>query len=312
MSNPLFVPQILDYAQFKDLEIVNAISQGWQNRWTYIKTGTTEAKIKVFTTPSMQFSWITYDNAIMIESSPPLGTVQLSFVITQDICNINHQKIQGNELYIVESGEESNYLANNVNEIFTIVFEKSFFHTIFYRYFGKNLQEICTNNKVLLQESECNLFFQKINDIFYFIKNTQQKLSNEYFFAIEEDIINYLFSLITTTESYYKKDKGYVKKARELLEENIDNIYTITELVEEFNISTRALQYNFQKELGITPKQYLQDLRLNAIRKELLTQDSEKIKISEIISKYGYFHPSHFTKIYKSFFSETPTQTLHK
>ena len=311
MTN-LFVPQILDYTQFRDLEIVNAISQGWQNRWTYLKKGTTEAKIKVFSTPRMQFSWITYDNAIMINSSPPIGSVQLSFVITQDLCNINHQKIEGNELYIVESGNESDYLANSANEIFTIVFEKSFFHKIFYQYFGKNLQDISINNRVPLHKLECNLFFQKINNIFHFIKDTKQELSNEYFFAIEEDIIDHLFSLIITTESYYTKEKGYVKKARKILEENIDNIYTITELVEEFNISTRALQYNFQKELGITPKQYLQDLRLNAIRKELLTQNSEKISISEIISKYGYFHPSHFTQTYKLFFGETPTQTLRK
>ncbi len=312
MSNPLFVPQILDYAQFRDLEIVNAISQGWQNRWTYLKKGTTEAKIKVFTTPRMQFSWITYNNAIMINSSPPFGSVQLSFVITQDLCNINHQKIEGNELYIVESGDESDYLANSANEIFTIVFEKSFFHKIFYQYFGKNLQEISVNNRVPLRELECNMFFQKINDIFRFITDTKQELSDEYFFTIEEDTIEHLFSLIITTEGYYTKDKGYVKKARKILEENIDNIYTITELVEEFNISTRALQYSFQKELGITPKQYLQDLRLNAIRKELLTLNSDKTSIAEIISKYAYFHPSHFTQKYKSFFGETPTQTLHK
>jgi len=310
MKNQLFVSQVLSFDKFKNLELVNKISQGWQNKWIYIKKGTTEAKIKVFTTPRMQFSWITYDNAIMIKSSPPLGSVQLSFVITQDLCNINHQKIEGNELYIVESGDESDYLANSANEIFTIVFEKSFFHKIFYYYFGKNLQEICTNNRVLLQELECNLFFQKINNIFHFIKNTKKELSNEYFFAIEEDIIDHLFSLIITTESYYTKEKGYVKKARKILEENIDNIYTITKLVEEFNISTRALQYNFQKELGITPKQYLQDLRLNAIRKELLNAESDKKIISEIISKYGYFHPSHFTQKYRLFFGETPTQTL--
>ncbi len=312
MKNQLFIPQVLEYNQFKDLEMVNAISQGWQNRWTYIKKGNTEAKIKVFTTPRMQFSWITYNNAIMINSSPPYGSVQLSFVIAQDLCNINNKKIQGNELYVVESGEESNYLANNANEIFTIVFEKDFFNKIFYQYFGKNLKEICINNRIHLKELECNLFFQKINNLFHFIKDTKKELTNEYFFTIEEDIIEHLFSLIITTENYFVKEKGYVKKARKILEENIDNIYTITELVQEFNISTRTLQYNFQRELGITPKQYLQDLRLNAIRKELLTLNSDKTSISEIISKYGYFHPSHFTQKYKSFFGETPTQTLIK
>jgi len=39
-------------------------SQGWDNRWTYIKRGNTEAKLWVFTTPRMQFSWVEYTNEI--------------------------------------------------------------------------------------------------------------------------------------------------------------------------------------------------------------------------------------------------------
>jgi AraC-like DNA-binding protein len=310
LNKQFFTPQIFYYDKFKDLETVNAISQGWQNRWTYIKKGTTEAKIMVFTTPRMQFSWINYDNAIMINSSPPSGTVQLSFIRTQDICNINNRSVKEHELYIIESGEESNYLANSANEIFSIVFEKSFFHMIFFQYFGRNLKEICFNNRLPLKEEKLKLFFKKTNNLFHFIKNTKTELTNEYFFRVEEDIINHLFSLIVTKSDFYTKDKGYVEKARNILEKNVDNIYTISELIGNFNISTRALQYNFQKELGITPKQYLQDLRLNAIRKELLNAESDKKIISEIISKYGYFHPSHFTQKYRLFFGETPTQTL--
>ena len=79
MNSQLFVPQVLRFDAVEDFDLINTISQGWQHRWTYIQTGTTKASLLIFTTPRMQFSWVGYDNAIMIESSPPQGSVQLCF-----------------------------------------------------------------------------------------------------------------------------------------------------------------------------------------------------------------------------------------
>jgi len=311
-SFEIFVPQILHFDEFKNLEFINKISQGWQNRWTYIKKGTTEAKLWVFTTPRMQFSWVGYDNAIMIESSPPKGTIQLSFIKTDGLCNTNNQKMQKYELLVIQSGEDTNFVAQERNEIFSIVFGESFFHHIFYRYFEMELHQLRFNYRLVLDEKKVDGFIAKLHQYFHFFQKHQKEFSNAAFFSIEEAFIEDLFSLVVFAQDYTVKKHHYTKKARKILEENIDNIYKISDLIDSLDISGRTLQYSFKESLGMSPKQYLQYLRLNAIRREFLHKNSSPHNISEIIAKYGYFHPSAFTVAYKNFFGETPTQTLSK
>ena len=55
MDKQLFTPQVFDIDEFQDLEIIESVSQGWEIRWTYIKTGTTEAKLWVFTHQECSF-----------------------------------------------------------------------------------------------------------------------------------------------------------------------------------------------------------------------------------------------------------------
>ena len=99
MNKTIFTPQILRYDDFRDLEIIKDISQGWDILWTYIKAGGTDASIWVVTTPRMQFSKVSYNNAIMIESSPPVGSVQLSFIRTKGACSSHNQKLKDNDIY---------------------------------------------------------------------------------------------------------------------------------------------------------------------------------------------------------------------
>ena len=307
----LFTPQLLVLNNLEELNIINQISQGWDNRWTYIKQGGVEVGLWVFTTPRMQFSRVGYDNAIMIESSPPVGSIQLSFVRTEGICNTHNQKLEKYELIIVKGGEETNYLANGANEIFSMVFETDFFSEIFYRYFSEAFESVRSDYRLRIKEESVDTFLLYIEQWFlFFQKADNRRLNIERYFDLEMNIIENLFSLIQMGEQKQDRSRFDIATARHILEANIDNIYTVSTLVEELGISMRTLQYNFKEKLGISPKQYLQYLRLNAIRKELQQAEPQSIKISEVILRYGFFHPSHFTLEYKKLFGETPTETL--
>jgi AraC family ethanolamine operon transcriptional activator len=169
------------------------------------------------------------------------------------------------------------------------------------------------DNRLYIEEQDVDDFIVQMEYWLKFFQDDEsKKLTLDIFLRIEEDIVENLFSLIRLQESKDQKETFDIAKARRLLEKNIDSIYNIQDLVEELNISIRTLQYNFKGKLGISPKHYLQNLRLNAIRKELLQQNVDEVNISNIALKYGFFHPSHFTLEYKKLFGETPTQTLTK
>ncbi|OQX57958.1 MAG: hypothetical protein B5M52_06355 [Helicobacteraceae bacterium 4484_230] len=311
MDKDLFTPTVLIQGEFHNLEQINMLSQGWDNRWTYIKGGGVQAKLWVFTTPKIQLSWVGYDNAIMIEGSHPPGSVFISFIRTKGISNFHHQKLEPYELVILRYGEEVDYLANTANEIFTIAMEEFFFDEAFYRYFGQSLEEIRKNHRLMLQEQHTDTLIRQMKKWLTYLQNKKNNnLTIDHYALIEENILESLFSKVCIKKKKVLAGHLNIEKARKILKENIDNIYDIKDLLNELNINARTLQYHFQKKLGVSPKQYFQHLRLNAIRQELLKANPNKIMVSDIAIKYGFFHSSYFSAEYKRLFRETPTQTL--
>ena len=109
-----------------------------------------------------------------------------------------------------------------------------------------------------------------------------------------------------------KRKKFQIKIVRDLLRKNIKKPIDMDMITNEVNIRRSQLYNAFQKEYGITPKKYLNQLRLNAIKKELLLSDPKSVTVSGIAKKYHFRHMGHFAAGYKQLFGETPSQTLHR
>ncbi len=107
------------------------------------------------------------------------------------------------------------------------------------------------------------------------------------------------------------RKKFQTKRIRDLLHENISQEIDISVLTNELNISESQLHYAFKKEYGITPKKYLQQLRFNTIKKELITANPNSVTITDIAYKYNFLYMSHFITEYKKIFGQTPSQTLN-
>lgn len=97
----------------------------------------------------------------------------------------------------------------------------------------------------------------------------------------------------------------------ELLNEIIiyinDMIYkqlTIEEICNKFSISRSSLQLLFKNNLGIAPKQYISDLKLNK-SKHLIKESM--YTISEIASMLGFTSIHYFSRKFKQQFGITPT-----
>jgi AraC family ethanolamine operon transcriptional activator len=59
----------------------------------------------------------------------------------------------------------------------------------------------------------------------------------------------------------------------------------------------------------VSPYLYVRTMRLNAIRKALLSAENASISIGEIASRWGIWHLSRFAADYRSIFGELPSET---
>jgi AraC family ethanolamine operon transcriptional activator len=85
---------------------------------------------------------------------------------------------------------------------------------------------------------------------------------------------------------------------------------TVRDLCEATRVSERTLQYAFLECYGVTPKSYLQAIRLHGARRELKQSDPSTTKVTDIAFNCRFWHMGHFAADYRKQFGELPSQTL--
>jgi transcriptional regulator GlxA family with amidase domain len=97
--------------------------------------------------------------------------------------------------------------------------------------------------------------------------------------------------------------------AVELMEANIKEPISQTDLAAYVGLSRRQLQRLFHRYLTCTPSRYYKEIRLSRAR-EYLRQTN--LSLVDISSQTGFGSSSHFSKSYKEFFSYSPSEERRK
>lgn len=103
---------------------------------------------------------------------------------------------------------------------------------------------------------------------------------------------------------------GVVKRVVDYIHAHLDQPLSFDELVAVSGASRRTLESAFRRSLGTSPRRYIQQRRLEALRELLLRHRPGEVQLSELAYRWGFSQPSHFTSAYKQAFGELPSQTL--
>ncbi|MFJ6654288.1 helix-turn-helix transcriptional regulator [Microbacterium sp. NPDC091313] len=85
---------------------------------------------------------------------------------------------------------------------------------------------------------------------------------------------------------------------------------TVDDVAHAARISTRGLQYAFRRALGVSPTEYLRDVRLAGAHEELRRLDSPAV--SAVARRWGFASPSRFAAHYRARYGRTPGQTARE
>ena len=111
-------------------------------------------------------------------------------------------------------------------------------------------------------------------------------------------------------ESVSDVDKGFVDRFRELIEENLaDSELSVEDLGSKMGLSRVQLYRKIKALTNYSPNELVRIARLK--KAASLLASSEKT-ISEITYEVGFTSPSYFTKCYKDYFGESPTDFLKR
>ena len=108
--------------------------------------------------------------------------------------------------------------------------------------------------------------------------------------------------LHTNKKAYEFKRISHIIDCIRCSKGNID----ITELVSESCLSRKQFERTFLEYIGISPKQYLKIIRLQA---SIFSKSLEKnVSLTDLAYKHGYYDQSHFIHEYKALTGLTPKQ----
>ncbi|OAP36679.1 AraC family transcriptional regulator [Sinorhizobium glycinis] len=101
----------------------------------------------------------------------------------------------------------------------------------------------------------------------------------------------------------------HVKKAIEFMTANLSKPMTLVEVAVACGVSSRTLQQGFRQFKNTTPMNYLQHLRLEAFREELVEARPGQ-SVAEVALSWGFTHMGRLATDYRNRFGELPSQTL--
>jgi transcriptional regulator GlxA family with amidase domain len=87
---------------------------------------------------------------------------------------------------------------------------------------------------------------------------------------------------------------------------------SITEIAAQLCVSLRALEMAFRKEFDCTPRQYLQNLRLQRAHEALSqARSGDGTTVTDIATQCGFSHLGRFAAVYRQTYGVHPSAKLH-
>jgi AraC-like DNA-binding protein len=96
-----------------------------------------------------------------------------------------------------------------------------------------------------------------------------------------------------------------VQIVRSAIEKDCRRAWTITSLAKLVNLSPSRLRHLFKSETGITPNQFIKEVRLNEAEKLLRTTF---LRVKEIMNRVGFMDESHFGHEFKKTYGVSPSK----
>ena len=105
--------------------------------------------------------------------------------------------------------------------------------------------------------------------------------------------------------------RSTVAEAANLMRTHPEEPLTIESVARTVGLSVRALHAGFRRELDRSPKQYLQEVRLERARADLAAAEpGTGIRVIDVAYRWGFSHPGRFATFYRHHYGEAPAATL--
>ena len=115
-----------------------------------------------------------------------------------------------------------------------------------------------------------------------------------------------------TQRTFHAAPSSAVRSAIRLIDGEDAEVFNVNELARHVGITVRALELGFRRVLDETPYQYMRRIRLERAHRDLSSADpTTGTTVTEIATRWGFFHTGRFAASYKETYGVMPSATLN-
>lgn len=121
-------------------------------------------------------------------------------------------------------------------------------------------------------------------------------------------ISGFLYNLLITEKTNSRRATVDIVHACEYIDDNLCGDLQLEDIAKEINLSLSQFKFKFKNQIGISPRTYINQQKIERIKDELRTGKS----FTEIAEMYGFCNSAYFSVVFKKYTGETPTDFLNR
>ena len=294
----------------------------WQQLYDQLHPGTFEGSIFEVWLDGLQFFKETTN--LMLRQSCIVWPGAVWFGIPKSKSResfVSAAKVEEGQIAVRPGGHEFELITPNDLELMGFVMPLEELERLFELTTERSLHGVLSQSATINVDSQKkDYFWRHLNEVLTAIEQNSEKAHhvNAQKFLKESlvmSMIGLLDDAVFTPNKVRYSQTNYrriINQSKEYILSRPEEAITILELCNHLHVSHRTLQNAFHSVLGICPLRYLKAIRLNAVRRELLSHYSEYKTVQDVAGAWGFWHLSQFSADYHRFFNELPSQTLAK
>ena len=310
---------VISQHHFTNFEIFSNVLGGYDIDVKQLSRGSFSAFLQQIQCGPVAINRFTSALRVEVNGMPPPGV--RTFGIPTANCQPfiwRDKQTSGNTIQIYKPSTELALVTNPKFEAIDISISENDFNNL-NRLWGFPDLESLIDNREMLECDPAKVRYLKniLEHICSTLDNEPDRLNKD----IElQKLVNYqvpyllaealMTSTVHTAKATAGKRKKTLKTAIDFILSSASKAISIENLCRDTGINKRTLQRAFLDQYDMTPKAYLQSLRLNDAYKMLLQCDPATTKITDVALSQGYWHMSQFAADYRRQFGELPSATL--
>jgi AraC-like DNA-binding protein len=305
-------------SHFHDIHVHAATVQEWSQDYNQLTAGLAESSLIQLTTPRCHVFREQINQRVVQHGVAPRGKMCFAVPITvPGTIRMQGREVDDSSLFFLQGGEEFMFHMPLGMELLAITFERDLFE--------QALAQTASAKEIsqLLRQPVIKVSTQRYAEARHrmLAAFSQTLLSEELDnsqdreMALEQTMLGELLQLMTdpacdkqqrtpsSTRSYI------VEKCHRLATAQLNNVPSVDELCQRLQVSRRTVQNSFRSVTETTPVNYLRSVRLNGVRRTLMSTPASRLSIGDAAAQWGFYHLSHFAAEYQALFAELPSQT---